>query len=102
MRRGQPNEPEPLVNKTDLIARIAQQADLSKASAARALEAVLDGIQDALKAGDAVTIAGFGSFEIAERPARSGRNPRTGEAIEVPAARVPKFRPAKGLKDHLG
>lgn len=89
------------VNKTDLIAHIAQQADLSKASATRALEALFDGVQTALKNGDSVAIAGFGTFEVSERAARTGRNPRTGEAIEVKAAKVPKFRPGKALKDQL-
>ncbi|MCK7493202.1 MAG: HU family DNA-binding protein [Comamonadaceae bacterium] len=90
------------MNKTDLIAHIAQQADLSKASAGRALEALIEGVQDALKNGDSVTIAGFGTFDVSDRAARTGRNPRTGEAIEVKAAKVPKFRPGKALKDHLG
>nr|WP_255455310.1 MULTISPECIES: HU family DNA-binding protein [unclassified Rubrivivax] len=103
-RAGDPNETheENDVNKTDLIAHIAQQADLSKASATRALEAALEGVQTALKNGDSVAIAGFGTFEVSERAARTGRNPRTGEAIEVKAAKVPKFRPGKALKDLLG
>ncbi len=89
------------MNKSDLIDHIATQADLSKASATRALEAVLGGIESALKAGDTVSLVGFGTFAVGEREARTGRNPRTGEELEIKAAKVPKFRPGKGLKDAL-
>jgi DNA-binding protein HU-beta len=89
------------LNKSDLIDHIATQADLSKASATRALEAVLGGIESALKAGDTVSLVGFGTFAVGEREARTGRNPRTGEELEIKAAKVPKFRPGKGLKDAL-
>jgi DNA-binding protein HU-beta len=89
------------LNKSDLIDHIATQADLSKASATRALEAVLGGIESALKAGDTVSLVGFGTFVVGERDARTGRNPRTGEELEIKAAKVPKFRPGKGLKDAL-
>jgi DNA-binding protein HU-beta len=89
------------VNKSDLIEHIAQQADISKAGASRALEAAIDAITDALKNGDSVSLVGFGTFVATEREARTGRNPRTGVAIKIAKAKVPKFRPGKGLKDAL-
>lgn len=89
------------MNKTDLIDHIATVADLSKASAARALEAAIDGITAALRKDEVVTLVGFGSFYVGKRSARSGRNPRTGETINIQAARVPKFRTGKGLKDSI-
>jgi DNA-binding protein HU-beta len=87
------------VNKTDLIEHIAKQADISKAAATRALEALIGGVKTSLKKGDSVSIVGFGTFSVTKRAARSGRNPRTGAAIKIKAAKVPKFRPGKGLKD---
>jgi DNA-binding protein HU-beta len=89
------------VNKTELIEHIAAQADLSKASAGRALEAVIDGVMATLKKNGSVAIAGFGTFAVSKRAPRVGRNPRTGVEIKIKAARVPKFRPGKALKDHL-
>jgi DNA-binding protein HU-beta len=89
------------VNKAELIEHIALQADLSKAAATRALEAVIGGVTAALKDEGSVTIAGFGSFVVGTRQARAGRNPRTGEAIHIDGARLPKFRPGKALKDQL-
>jgi DNA-binding protein HU-beta len=89
------------MNKTELIEHIATAADISKASAGRALDAALAGITGALKAGDQVTLVGFGSFVVGQREARSGRNPQTGAAIEIKAAKVPKFRPGQGLKDAI-
>lgn len=89
------------MNKSDLIDHIATQADLSKASATRALEAMMGGIEAALKAGDTVSLVGFGTFAVGEREARTGRNPRTGEELKIKAAKIPKFRPGKGLKDAL-
>lgn len=89
------------MNKTELIEHIAAQADISKASAGRALEAVISGVKDTLKKGGSVSIAGFGTFAVAKRSPRTGRNPRTGAQIKIKAAKVPKFRPGKGLKDHL-
>jgi DNA-binding protein HU-beta len=89
------------VNKSDLIEHIAQQADISKAGASRALEAAIDAITDALKNGDSVSLVGFGTFVATEREARTGRNPRTGVAIKIAKAKVPKFRPGKALKDAL-
>jgi DNA-binding protein HU-beta len=87
------------VNKIELIEHVAKQADISKAAAGRALEAVVGGIRTSLKKGNSVTLVGFGTFSIGKRAARSGRNPRTGAAIKIKAAKVPKFRPGKALKD---
>jgi DNA-binding protein HU-beta len=89
------------VNKTELIDLIAQQADISKAAATRALEAMIGGVQTILKKGGSVSIVGFGTFAVTKRAARTGRNPRTGATIKIKAAKVPKFRPGKGLKDAL-
>jgi DNA-binding protein HU-beta len=89
------------VNKTDLIEQVAQSADLSRASASRAVEALFNAIADSLKTGDSVTLTGFGTFSVAERSARNGRNPQTGETIVIAAARKPRFKAGKGLKDAL-
>jgi DNA-binding protein HU-beta len=89
------------VNKADLIEHIAKEADISKAAATRALEAVIDGIKTTLKKNGSVSIVGFGTFAVSKRQARTGRNPRTGAAIKIKSAKVPKFRPGKGLKDAL-
>lgn len=89
------------VNKADLIEHIAKQADISKAAATRALEALISGVKATLKKNGSVSIVGFGTFTVTKRPARAGRNPRTGAAIKIKAAKVPKFRPGKGLKDAL-
>ncbi len=89
----------PHVNKTELIAYIATSADISKASAERALDAMLDAVTTTLQKNDSVTLVGFGSFSVGERAARTGRNPRTKEAIKIAAARVPKFKAGKALKD---
>jgi DNA-binding protein HU-beta len=89
------------VNKTELIDHIANDADISKASATRALDAALDAITEALKSGGSVSIVGFGTFEVGQRAARAGRNPRTGESIKIDEAKVPKFRAGKALKDAL-
>ncbi len=87
------------MNKSELIDAIATSADISKAAAGRALDGAMDAIKNALKNGDMVTLAGFGSFYLGERAARIGRNPRTGADIKIKAAKVPKFRAGKGLKD---
>jgi DNA-binding protein HU-beta len=87
------------MNKSELIDQIAASADISKAAAGRALDATVAAVQAALKAGDSVTLIGFGTFSVGERAARTGRNPRTGKALKIKAAKVPKFRPGKGLKD---
>jgi DNA-binding protein HU-beta len=87
------------VNKIELIEHVAKQADISKAAAGRAVEAIVGGIRSSLKKGNSVTLVGFGTFSIGKRAARAGRNPRTGAAIKIKAAKVPKFRPGKALKD---
>ena len=89
------------MNKTELIEQIATAADISKASAGRALDAAIQAITGALKAGESVTLVGFGSFSMGQREARTGRNPQTGETIEIKAAKVPKFKPGQGLKDAI-
>ncbi len=87
------------MNKSELIELISQRADISKVAAGRALDATTAGVMEALKDGDTVTLVGFGSFYVGDRAARTGRNPRTGKDIKIKAAKVPKFRPGKGLKD---
>ena len=89
------------MNKAELIDHIAASADISKASASRALEATLGAITETLKAGDSVSLVGFGSFAVTQRAARMGRNPKTGEEVRIEAAKIPKFRPGKGLKDAI-
>ena len=89
------------MNKTDLVAVVAEAAGLTKADAGKAVDALFDVIAQAMKSGDEVRLVGFGSFAAAERPAGEGRNPRTGEKIAIPASRQPKFKPGKGLKDAL-
>ena len=89
------------MNKTELIEHIAKQADLSKAAAGRALEATLGAVRITLKKGGTVSLVGFGSFAVGKRAARTGRNPRTGAEIKIKAAKIPKFRPGKALKDAL-
>lgn len=87
------------MNKSELIDAVASSADLPKAAAGRALDAVIDSITDALKEGDTVSLVGFGVFSVKERAARTGRNPQTGEPIEIKAAKVPSFKAGKALKD---
>jgi DNA-binding protein HU-beta len=89
------------MNKQDLIASVAVGSGLSKADAGSAVEAVLDSIVAALKSGDDVRLVGFGTFAVAARAASEGRNPRTGEKINIPASKQPKFKAGKGLKDAL-
>jgi DNA-binding protein HU-beta len=89
------------VNKTELIEHIAQQADISKAAAARALDAMMAGVTRSLKQGEPVSLVGFGTFAVSTRAAREGRNPRTGAPIHIRAARLPRFRPGKALLDAL-
>ena len=89
------------MNKSELIDAIAASADISKAAAGRALDGAMEAIKKSLKKGDIVTLVGFGSFYTGKRAARTGRNPRTGENIKIKAAKVPKFRPGKALKDAL-
>lgn len=87
------------MNKTELVDHIAGNADISKAAATRALDALIGAVKTTLKKNGAVTLIGFGTFSVAKRAARTGRNPRTGDTIKIKAAKVPKFRPGKALKD---
>jgi DNA-binding protein HU-beta len=87
------------MNKTELIELMAAEAELSKAAAGRVLDAFMQGVKTQLRKGNDVTLIGFGTFAVSKRPARKGRNPRTGEEIKIKAAKVAKFRPGKGLKD---
>lgn len=87
------------MNKSELIDAIAASADLSKAAAGRALDAMVESVTTALKEGDQVSLVGFGSFQVKDRAARTGRNPRTGEEIQIAAAKVPSFKAGKALKD---
>lgn len=89
------------MNKTDLIDLIADKADISKASASRALEAALGGITDALRAGDQVSLLGFGTFAVKQRAERQGRNPKTGELLSIAASRAAGFKPGKALRDAI-
>ncbi|QRF60879.1 HU family DNA-binding protein [Variovorax paradoxus] len=95
-----PTHKESLVlNKTDLIAAIANDTSLSKADAARALDAALDNLSRALAGGDTVQLIGFGTFAVTSRPERTGRNPSTGEPLTIKASKAPKFTAGKALKD---
>jgi DNA-binding protein HU-beta len=87
------------VNKTELIDAIAAAADLPKASAGRALDAVVESVTDALKKGDQVSLVGFGTFSVKHRAGREGRNPQTGATIQIKPANVPGFKAGKALKD---
>ena len=87
------------MNKSELIDHIAEQADISKAAATRSLDALIGAVTDTLKKSGSVTLVGFGTFSTSERAARTGRNPRTGESIDITSAKVPKFKPGKALKD---
>lgn len=87
------------MNKTELIAKVAETTELPKKDAGRAVEAVFDAITEALQNGEKVQLVGFGNFEVRDRSARKGRNPQTGEEIDIPASKVPAFKPGKALKD---
>ena len=87
------------MNKSELIDAVAASADISKAAAARAIDAVVESVTDALKKGEQVTLIGFGTFSVKERSARTGRNPQTGATIDIAAAKVPSFKAGKALKD---
>ena len=89
------------MNKTELIAHIAFNTDISKAAAARVLDATTKAITSTLKKGGTVSLVGFGTFSVSKRAARTGRNPRTGEPVKIKASKVPKFTPGKPLKDAL-
>ena len=90
------------MNKTELIAAVAAKAEVSQKEAAVVVAAVLDEIKDALKKGDKVQLVGFGSFEVRTKAARTGKNPRTGEAINIPASKAPAFKAGKAFKDYIG
>lgn len=87
------------MNKTDLITSVAQAAGLTKSGATKAVDGVFDAITDSLKKGVEVRLVGFGTFAVAARAATQGRNPRTGQKIDIPASKHPKFRPGKALKE---
>ncbi len=87
------------MNKNDLVAAVAEAVDMSKIDAARAVDGVFDAISGALKAGNEVKLPGFGTFSVAERAARKGRNPQTGETIQIAASKQPRFKALKALKD---
>ncbi|MEI8604118.1 HU family DNA-binding protein [Pseudoalteromonas sp. B160] len=88
-----------IVNKSQLIDQIAADADISKAAAGRALDSFIEAVSGALKDGDSVALVGFGTFSVRERAARSGRNPQTGETIQIAATTIPAFKAGKALKD---
>ncbi|SDY86740.1 DNA-binding protein HU-beta [Evansella caseinilytica] len=87
------------MNKTELINAVAEKTDLSKKDATSAVDAVFEVITGSLQKGEKVQLIGFGNFEVRERAARKGRNPQTGDEIEIPASNVPAFKPGKALKD---
>lgn len=87
------------MNKAELIDAVAASADIPKAAAGRALDAIIESIEGALKEGDSVALVGFGTFSVKERAARTGRNPQTGAPIEIAAAKIPSFKAGKALKD---
>ena len=92
-------EGDDIVNKSQLVDQIATDADISKAAAGRALDSFIEAVTGALKDGDSVALVGFGTFSVRERAARSGRNPQTGETIQIAAANIPSFKAGKALKD---
>jgi DNA-binding protein HU-beta len=87
------------VNKSELIEAVAASADIPKAAAGRAVDAVIEAVTNALKSDDQVVLVGFGTFSVKERAARTGRNPQTGEPIQIAAAKIPSFKAGKALKD---
>ncbi len=89
------------MNKTDLINKVAETTELSKKDITKVVDSVFDAISEALQSGDKVQLVGFGNFEVRERSARKGRNPQTGEEIDIPASKVPAFKPGKALKDGI-
>ena len=89
------------MNKSELIADLAERAELSKADAGRALDALIDAVKASLHKGEDVSLVGFGTFTVRNRAERTGRNPRTNEEIKIPASKVPAFKAGKALKDHL-
>ena len=89
------------MNKTELIAAVAEKAEISKKDAEKAVKAFTDAVAEELAKGGKVQLVGFGNFEVSERPAREGRNPRTDETMTIAASKTPKFKPGKALKDEI-
>jgi len=89
------------MNKADLIKKMAVEAAISQKQAGKALDAIIDGVEDTLKIGKRVTIVGFGTFSVTKRKARTGRNPKTGAPLKIPARKVPKFTPGKNLRESV-
>lgn len=89
------------MNKQDLIAKVAEDSGMNKTDAGNAVQAMIDAIAGSLQSGEEVKIAGFGNFQVAHRAASTGRNPRTGEPVQIKAAKLPKFKPGKALKDQV-
>ena len=89
------------MNKTEIIAAVAEKAEISKKDAEKAVKAFTDAVAEELAKGGKVQLVGFGNFEVSERPAREGRNPRTGETMTIAASKTPKFKPGKALKDEI-
>ncbi len=89
------------MTKTEFVAKLAERTELKKADAEKAVNSFLETVTETLKAGDKITFPGFGTFEVAERAAREGRNPQTGATIQIPAGKAPKFKPGKSLKDAI-
>ena len=89
------------MNKTELIAAVAEKAEISKKDAEKAVKAFTDAVAEELAKGGKDQLVGFGNFEVSERPAREGRNPRTGETMTIAASKTPKFKPGKALKDEI-
>lgn len=87
------------MNKSELVQSVAEKIDIPKATAAKAVDAIIDSIKEALAKGDPVTLIGFGTFSVRDRAARTGRNPKTGDPIEIKEAKVPIFKPGKALKE---
>ena len=90
------------MNKADLMTRIARDAKITKRQATKALDTLMDGVQEALSKGDSIILMGFGTFSVMSRSARKGRNPQTGQEIFIPAGKTPKFRAGKGLREAIG
>ena len=89
------------MNKTELVAAVAEQADISKKDAEKALKAFVDVVTEEMKKGEKVQLVGFGTFEVSERAAREGRNPQTGKTMKIEACKAPKFKAGKALKDSV-
>lgn len=89
------------MNKSELISKVSESSELTKKDVTKAVDAVFEAIAEALKNGDKVQLVGFGNFEVRERSARKGRNPQTGQEIDIPASKIPAFKPGKSLRDGI-